>query len=101
MRILTTVLFLFTLHELFAGGKNPRYHGNGIWTSEPQDSGVNFALIILCVFALIAMLVIILNFYHNHDKKIKALYKIITNAIPLVGIVIFIVWLIVKWNSTH
>ena len=89
------------MHVLFAGGKNPRYHGNGIWTSEPQDSGVNFAFIILCIFAIVALLLIILNFYHKHDRKIKALYKIITNAIPLVGIAFFIVWLIVKSQSTH
>jgi|SRR5690554_177297 len=101
MRLLTTVLFLFSLNELLAGGKNPRYHGNGIWTSEPQDSGIGIYVIILGVFILAILFIFTMNFYEKHGKKIQALYKIITNGIPLLGIVIFIIWLIAKWFSKH
>lgn len=92
---------LFCSSILFAGGKNPRYHGNGIWTSEPQDSGIGIYVIILVVFILAILFIFTMNFYEKHGKKIQALYKIITNGIPLLGIVIFIIWLIAKWFSKH
>ena len=90
-----TLMFLLSLSDLFAGGKNPRYHGNGIWTSQPQDSGVNFAIFILCFVCVVYLLIITLNFYFKYNKIIIALYKILTNAIPLLVILIFIIWMLI------
>ncbi len=90
------VILSFDSNFLIAGGRNPRYHGRGIWTSDSQDSGVWFAYFILATISLIILIGLLLSFYEKHTKKLKALYKIISNSLPLIGILIFIVWIFFK-----
>ena len=59
-------LFLISFVSInltYAGGKNPRYHGNGIWTSD----SVNEENYILFIFGTLILLFIIIS---NQDKVI-------------------------------
>lgn len=75
-----TILTL-KIEWLIAGGQNPRYHGNGVWTSEPKNNGLEFIIGLLGIMAVILFVIML---YDNQQKIKDRTRSIIYGAFGLI-----------------
>lgn len=91
-RFINLTIWLFTIitlkiEYLKAGGRNPRYYGNDIWTSEPKNHGLGFVIGPLIVMSIILIAILL---YDNKQKIKDGTKSVIYGAFGLIiiGIVV-------------